>query len=442
VLAETEQERLAMSSNMLSIRDNRTGKQYEVQIRPGAIAAAELRRIRISEEDAGLMSYDPAYVNTASCQSRITMIDGEQGSLHYRGYPIEQLAEQCCYLEVSYLLLHGALPSRRQLNSWMGEVRGHTMLPGHSKKLLAGFRRYAQPMGMLVSTVAALSTFYSDSRGVEDPEGRKLQAYRLVSKMPTIAAYAYRHNQGLPFVSPDKELSYIRNLMNMMFKTPAIKYRSDPVLERALDILLVLHADHEQNCSTNVMRSVGSSHADPYLCTAAAAAALSGPLHGGANTQVWRMLRKIGSKQHVPEYIRRVKAEEVPLLGFGHRVYKNYDPRARIIKQVAREILQLSEKDSLLGIALELEKIVLEDDYFISRRLYPKVELYSGIVYHAIGFPVEMFPVLFAVARTTGWLAHWEEMLQDPEQKMARPRQLYLGPGRRDVLPIESRTDE
>jgi citrate synthase len=385
------------------------------------------------------MSYDPAFVNTASCRSAITLIDGERGILRYRGYPIEQLAQRCSYLEVADLLLHGELPTRSELDAWQEEVTNHRMLHENTKKLMEGFHHDAHPMGMLVSTVAALSTFYPDAKEIGDRASRCRQIQRLVGKMPTIAAYTYRHNLGLPYVYPDNELSYTGNLLGMMFKMTEAKYRPHPVLERALDVLFILHADHEQNCSTNAMRSVGSSHADPYVCTAAAAAALYGPLHGGANEQVLRMLQEIGTKERVPDMIRRVKAKEALLMGFGHRVYKNYDPRARIIKQVAEEVFEVTGRSPLLEIALELERIALEDDYFVSRKLYPNVDFYSGIIYQAMRFPVEMFPVLFAIPRTSGWLAQWEEMLQDPEQKIARPRQHYVGPEERTVVPIEQR---
>jgi citrate synthase len=429
-----------MASDTLSIEDNRNRQRYEIEIRDGAIPAAALKRIRVAEADPGLLSYDPALVNTAVCQSKITSIDAGQGQLRYRGYPVEQLAERCAYSEVVYLLLQGELPTRAQLKSWTEEIKAQMILPNDIKRLIQSFRRDANPMGMLVSAVAALSTWYPEAARVEDPRVRKLQIHRLIGSMATIAGYAYLHNRGLSLSSPDNNGGYIRHLLTLMFRTSESSDQPGSAAERALEMLFILHADHEQNCSTSAMRSVGSAHADPYLCTAAAAAALSGTLHGAANTLVWRMLREIGSKQAVPDYIRRVKLGEVPLLGFQHSVYEYYDPRARLIKQVALEVLELSREEALLGIALELERIVLEDDYFVARKLYPKVEFYSGIVYEAIGFPVEMFPVLFAVARTGGWLAHWEEMLQDPEQKMMRPRQLYLGPKARAFLPIESRS--
>ena len=393
----------------------------------------------MDEDDFGLMSYDPAFLNTASTRSRITFIDGERGILRYRGYPIEVLAERSTYLEVAYLLLHGELPTRSQLESWTYEIMHHTFIHESIKKFLDGFHYDAHPMGMLIGTVGALSTFYPEAKHIHDPAVRRRQIVRLIAKMPTIAAFAYRHSRGLPYVYPDNELSYTGNFLNMLFKTTELKYKPNPVLERALDVLFILHADHEQNCSTNVMRSIGSSHVDPYSAVAGAAAALYGPLHGGANEQVLRMLQEIGSKDRVPAYIRRVKAGEVLLMGFGHRVYKNYDPRAKIIKQVAYEVFEVTGTNPLLDIALELERIALEDEYFVTRRLYPNVDFYSGLIYQAMGFPVEMFPVLFAIPRTSGWLAHWEEMLQDPEQKISRPRQIYDGPDIRDYVPLEER---
>jgi citrate synthase len=426
-----------MPNNTLDITDNRTGKTYTLPVCYNAIRAPELRQIKVSEEDDGLMSYDPAFLNTASCCSKITYIDGERGILRYRGYPIEQLAERCTYLEVAYLLLYGELPNRVQLADWTEHITRHTMLHENTKKLMEGFHHDAHPMGMLVSTVAALSTFYPDAKNVLDPESRRLQIYRLIGKMPTIAAYAYRHSLGMPYVYPDNHLHYTGNLLNMMFKMADLKYKPNSVLEHALDVLFILHADHEQNCSTNAMRNVGSSQADPYICTAAAASALYGPLHGGANEQVLRMLQEIGSKDRVPEYIRRVKAKEVLLMGFGHRVYKNYDPRARVIKRTADAVFEVTGKNPLLEIALELERIALQDEYFVSRKLYPNVDFYSGIIYQAMGFPTDMFPVLFAIPRTSGWLAQWEELLTDPEQKIARPRQIYLGSEEREILHIE-----
>jgi citrate synthase len=425
----------------LNIIDSRTGKEYPIPIANGAIKTMDLRQIKISEDDFGLMTYDPAFMNTASCKSTVTFIDGDKGILRYRGYPIEQLAEKCTYLEVAYLLINGALPTKSQLDEWTHNVTHHTMLHENIKKFMEGFHPDAHPMGMLITTVAALSTFYSDAKNIFDGESRKLQAFRLVGKMPTIGAYGYRHRSGLPYVYPDNELSYTGNFLNMMYKMTELKYKPSPVLERALDILFILHADHEQNCSANVMRSTGSSHADPFVSTAAAAAALYGPLHGGANEQVLRMLEGIGSKAKVPAFIKEVKEGkgEKRLMGFGHRVYKNYDPRAKIIKQAAEQVFEETGRNPLLDIAIELERIALQDDYFVKRKLYPNVDFYSGIFYQAMGFPTDAFTVLFAIPRTSGWFAQWQEMLLDPEQKIARPRQLYLGSEKRDVVAIELR---
>ncbi|MCL6551517.1 MAG: citrate synthase [Firmicutes bacterium] len=435
-----------MGKDTLSITDNRTGKTYELPIVYGtyprygaAIRAIDLRQIRVDDDDFGLMVYDPAFLNTASTRSAITFIDGERGILRYRGYPIEVLAERSTYLEVAYLLLHGELPTRAELDAWTDEITHHTFIHESVKKFLDGFHYDAHPMGKLIGTVAALSTFYPEAKQIHDPAVRRKQIVRLIAKMPTIAAFAYRHSRGLPYAYPDNDLSYTGNFLNMLFKTTEVKYTPHPVLERALDVLFILHADHEQNCSTNAMRGIGSSHADPYVALAGAAAALYGPLHGGANEQVLRMLQEIGSKDRVGAYLRRVKAGEVLLMGFGHRVYKHYDPRARIIKRVADEVFAVTGVNPLLEIALELERIALEDDYFVTRRLYPNVDFYSGIIYQAMGFPVEMFPVLFAIPRTSGWLAQWEEMLRDPEQKISRPRQLYDGPDLREYVPIEAR---
>jgi len=431
-----------MSADTLTVIDNRTGKKYELQIENGAIEAKDLRQIKESEDDFGLMSYDPAFMNTASCKSSITFIDGDKGILRYRGYPIEQLAEQCTYLEVAYLLLYGELPTQEQLNDWGWNITHHTFIHENIKKLMDGFHYDAHPMGMLVATTGALSTFYEEAKNIFDAETRKKQIYRLIAKMPTLAAFAYRHSVGLPYAYPDNDLSYTGNFLNMMFKTTEVKYQPSPVLERALDVLFILHADHEQNCSTNAMRSIGSSHTDPYSAVAGAAAALYGPLHGGANEAVLRMLNEIGSKDRVPEYIQRVKNGDFRLMGFGHRIYKNYDPRARIIKQIAHEVFEVTGRNPILDIALELERIALEDDYFIQRKLYPNVDFYSGIIYQAMKFPVDIFPVLFAIPRTCGWLAQWEEMLLDSEQKIARPRQIYLGQDERDYVPIEKRGDK
>ena len=428
-----------MTPESLTIIYNRTGKQYELKIDNGTISAMALRQIKVSEDDFGLMTYDPAFMNTASCKSRITFIDGDKGILEYRGFPIDALAEKSSYLEVAYLLLHGELPTDSQLKQWTNNITYHTFINENIKKVMDGFHYNAHPMGMFEATLGALSTFYPDSKDIFDVDCRWKQIYRLIAKVPTIAAFAFRHRIGMQYAYPDNDLSYEGNFLNMMFKTTELKYQPDPVLERALSVLFILHADHEQNCSTNAMRSIGSAHTDPFSALAGAAAALYGPLHGGANEMVLRMLKEIGSKDKVPEYIKRVKAGEFRLMGFGHRVYKNYDPRARIIKQVAYEVFEVTGKDPLLDIALELERIALEDDYFVKRRLYPNVDFYSGIIYQAMSFPVDMFPVLFAIPRTSGWLAQWAEMLDDPEQKIARPRQIYLGVRNRHYVPIERR---
>jgi citrate synthase len=430
---------MSASKDTLTITDNRTGRQYEVPVTDGTIRAMDLRKIKTDDEDFGLMTYDPAFMNTASCKSTITYIDGDRGVLEYRGYPIEQLAERSNYLEVAYLLLHGELPNEKQLEDWKWHITHHTFLNENIKKVLDGFHYNAHPMGMFEAMVAALSTFYPEAKNIEDPACRRKQIYRLIAKVPTIAAFAFRHRVGLPYVYPDNDLSYEGNFLNMMFKTTELKYEPNPVLERAISVLFILHADHEQNCSTNAMRSIGSAHTDPYSALAGAAAALYGPLHGGANEAVLRMLNEIGSIDHVPEYVRRVKAGEFRLMGFGHRVYKNYDPRARIIKQIAYEVFDVTGKDPLLDLALELERIALEDEYFVKRKLYPNVDFYSGIIYRAMKFPVDMFPVLFAIPRTSGWLAQWVELLEDPEQKIARPRQIYLGARTRDYIPMSQR---
>src|SRR3989440_3191256 len=423
----------------LTITDNRTGKSYEVPITHGTIRAMDLRQIKVDPKEFGMMSYDPAFNNTASCVSRITYIDGDEGILRYRGYPIEELAEKSTYLETAYLLLHGELPTETQLKDWAWHIVHHTFIHESIKKFLDGFHYDAHPMGMMISTIAALSTFYHDAKDILNEESRRKQTYRLIGKMPTIAAFSYRHSLGMPFVYPDNELSYPGNFLNMLFRTTESRYRPNPTLEHALDILFILHADHEQNCSTNTIRGVGSSHVDPYSATAAAIAALYGPLHGGANEEVLRMLMQIGSIQKVPDFIKRVKTGEVKLMGFGHRVYKNYDPRARIIKHIAYEVFELMGKNPLLEIALECERIALEDEYFVKRKLYPNVDFYSGLIYQAMKFPMDMFPVLFAIPRVSGWLAQWEEMLQDPDQKIARPRQIFTGPQRRDFVEIEKR---
>jgi len=428
-----------MENETLSVVDNRTSKSYTIPLFKGNVRAMDLRQIKTGPDDFGVMSYDPAFLNTASCQSSITFIDGDKGILRYRGYPIEQLAEKCSFLEVAYLVLFGELPTAAQYKGWVDQVTRHTMLHETTKNFLEGFRYDAHPMGMFISTVAALSTVYPEARNVLDPESRKLQIYRLIGKVPTIAAYCYRHSLGYPYVYPDNELSYTENFMNMMWKMVEPKYQANPALARALDILFILHADHEQNCSANVMRSVGSSQADPFVATAAAAAGLSGPLHGGANEEVLKMLDEIGSKDRVKEYVDGVKAGHGKLMGFGHRIYKNYDPRARIIKWAAERVFEVTGRNTRLDIALELERIALEDEYFIKRKLYPNVDFYSGIIYQAMGFKPEIFTVLFAIPRTAGWLAQWQEMIQDPEQKIARPRQIYTGYVVRDVVPLEKR---
>ena len=423
----------------LTIIDNRTGLRYEVPVHQGTIRSMDLRKIQTAPADFGLMGYDPAFMNTASCRSAITFIDGDQGILRYRGYPIEQLAEKCSFLEVAYLLLFGELPTAAELTQWVDTITHHTMIHETTKKFLEGFRYDAHPMGMFISTVAALSTVYPESRNVHDSAVRQLQIERLIGKVPTIAAYTYRHGLGYPYVYPDNELSYTANFMNMLFKMVEPKYQANPMLARALDILFILHADHEQNCSANVMRAVGSSQADPFVSVAAAAAALSGPLHGGANESVLKMLDEIGSKDRVYPYLEQVKAGHGKLMGFGHRIYKNYDPRARIIKWTADQVFQVTGKNPKLEIALELERIALDDEYFVKRKLYPNVDFYSGIIYQAMGFQPDLFTVLFAIPRTVGWLAQWQEMLQDPEQKISRPRQVYIGKDAREFLPIEQR---
>jgi citrate synthase len=429
-----------MSSETLTITDNRTGKQYDVPIENGTIKAMDLRQIKASADDFGLMTYDPAFMNTASCKSRITFIDGDKGILEYRGYPIDQLAEQSNYLEVAYLLLHGQLPTESELRDWTWNITHHTFINESIKKVIDGFHYNAHPMGMFEATLGALSTFYPDAKDIFNEECRRKQIYRLIAKVPTIAAFAFRHRIGMQYSYPDNDLSYEGNFLNMMFKTTELKYQPDPVLEHALSVLFILHADHEQNCSTNAMRSIGSAHTDPFSALGGAAAALYGPLHGGANEMVLRMLKEIGSVDKVPEYVKRVKAGEFRLMGFGHRVYKNYDPRARIIKQVAYEVFEVTGKDPLLDIALELERIALEDEYFVKRRLYPNVDFYSGIIYQAMRFPLDMFPVLFAIPRTSGWLAQWVELLEDADQKIARPRQIYLGDRTRDYVPLDKRS--
>ena len=426
--------------NSLSIRDNRTGRDYEVEILDGdVIRAMDLRQIRVNDGDFGMMAYDPAFTNTASTRSSVTFIDGERGILRYRGYPIEQLAERSTHLEVAYLLLKGELPTQSELDDFVHDVTFHTYVHENITEMLAGFRYDAHAMGMMISAVAALSTFYPEAKDIQDPAARWQQIIRIVGKMPTLAAYAYRHHRGLPYVYPENELSYTANFLNMLFRIGTRDYRPSPVLEKALDILFILHADHEQNCSTSTMRVVASSNADPYSAMAGAMAALYGPLHGGANEAVLRMLNRIGSVDQIPAFLEGVKRKEERLMGFGHRVYKAYDPRASIIKRTADEVFEVTGRNHLLDIALELEKIALNEDFFVERNLYPNVDFYSGIIYQAMGFPVEMFPVLFAIPRTVGWLAQWEEMLIDPERRIARPRQIFVGAEERDYVPIGDR---
>src|SRR6202163_384369 len=429
-----------MSRETITVIDNRTGKSYELPITDDTIRAIDLRQIKVAPDDFGMMSYDPAFSNTALCTSKITFIDGDKGILRYRGYSIEELAEKSTYIETAYLILYGELPDKSQLADWSYNITHHTFIHESIKKFLDGFHYDAHPMGMLISTVAALSTFYPDAKDIFNLDSRRKQTYRLIGKMPTLAAFAYRHSLGMPYVYPDNDLSYCGNFLNMLFRTTELKYRPNPTLERALDILFILHADHEQNCSANAMRCVGSSHVDPYSACAAATAALYGPLHGGANEEVLRMLMDIGTIGNVPAYIKRVKAGEKRLMGFGHRIYKNYDPRARIIKRISSEVFEVMGKNPLLEIALEVERIALEDDYFVSRKLYPNVDFYTGLIYQSMGFPVTMFPVLFAIPRTSGWIAQWEEMLLDPEQKIARPRQVYLGYDLRPYAPLDKRS--
>ena len=428
-------------ADTLTVVDNRTGKTYELPIQDGTVRAMDLRQIKMAPDDFGLMTYDPAFMNTANCHSAITFIDGDKGILLYRGYPIEQLAEDSDYLETAYLTLFGELPTASQQQAWVREITNHTMLHENIKKFMEGFQYDAHPMGIFLSTVGALSTFYPDAKQIFDKPSRLRQTHRLIAKVPSIAAYAFRHSIGRPYIYPDNELSFTGNFLNMLFKMTELKYHPNPVLARALDVLFILHADHEQNCSTTVMRNIGSSHVDPYSALAGAAAALYGPLHGGANEAVLRMLEEIGSVSRVPEFIKRVKAGDgnVRLMGFGHRVYKSYDPRAKVIKRIADLVFALTGKNPLLEIALELERIALNDDYIVTRKLYPNVDFYSGLIYQAMGFPVEMFPVLFAIPRTAGWIAQWEEMLLDPDQKIARPRQIYTGPVQRDYVTREKR---
>jgi citrate synthase len=429
-----------MAQDTLTVTDNRTGQTYTLPVEKGTVRAMDLRQIKTGPDDFGLMTYDPAFMNTASCRSSITFIDGDRGILRYRGYPIEVLAERCSFLEVAYLLLFGELPNKDESKNWVCDITHHTMLHETTKRFMEGFRHSAHPMAMLVSTVAALATVYPEAKNISDPDNRLLQIKRLIAKMPSIAAMSYRHNLGYPYVYPDNDLTYAENFMNMLWKMVEPKYLANPVLARALDILFILHADHEQNCSTNAMRSVGSAHTDPYLATAAAAAALAGPLHGGANEEVLKMLDEIGSKNNVPAFIKKIKDGHGKLMGFGHRVYKNYDPRAKIIKWTSEQVFGVTGRNPKLEIALELERIALEDDYFIKRKLYPNVDFYSGIIYQAMGFRPEMFTVLFAIPRTVGWLAQWQEMLADPEQKIARPRQIYTGEPERTLIPEKNVT--
>jgi citrate synthase len=428
-----------VAKDTLSITDNRTGKTYELPVENDTIRAMDLRQIKVNDDDFGMMSYDPAFGNTASCISKVTYIDGDNGVLMYRGYPIEQLAEKSNYLEVAYLLLNGELPTKKEYDDWVYNIIHHTIIHENIKKFMDGFRYDAHPMGMLLGTVGALSTFYPEAKDIFNKEVRDIQVHRLIAKMPTMAAFAYRHTQGMPYAYPDNDLSYAGNFLNMMFKMTELKYEPDPVIEKAVDILFILHADHEQNCSASAMRNVGSSLPDPYSATAAAIAGLYGPLHGGANEGVLQMLKEIGSVKNIPEYIKRAKAGEFRLMGFGHRVYKSYDPRAKIIKKAAYDVFEVKGKNPLLDIALELERIALEDDYFVERKLYPNVDFYSGLIYQSMGIPVDMFTVLFAIARTSGWLAQWIELLEDPERRIARPRQVYLGEKGRKYVPISKR---
>jgi len=424
----------------VTIIDNRTGKSYELPISEGTIRGLDLRQVKLDEEDFGLMSYDPGYANVAACKSAITYLDGDRGILQYRGYPIEQLAERSTYLEVAYLLVHGELPDRGRLEQWTHEVTIHTFVHENVKGFMQGFRHDAHPMGMLLCAVGALSTFYPDAKEIDDPELRNLQTIRLIAKMPTLAAFAFRHSRGQPYIYPDNELSYPGNFLSMMYKMSELRYEPDPRLERALDVLFILHADHEQNCSTSAVRGVGSSRVDPYSAIAGGIAALYGPLHGGANEAVLKMLGRIERKENIPDFLRGVEEGKERLMGFGHRVYKNYDPRAKIIKRAAEDVFEVTgTRNPLLDIALELERIALEDEYFISRKLYPNVDFYSGLIYESLGLPVEMFPVMFAIGRTAGWVANWLEQVGDREQRIARPRQIYTGVRDRDYIPVEQR---
>ncbi len=428
-----------MASESLTVTDNRTGKTYELPIEDGTIRGLDLRQIKVSEDEFGLMSYDPAFTNTASCRSAVTYIDGAAGILEHRGYSIDQLSERSSFLETAYLLIFGELPTGPQLDRWTFDITHHTFVHEDLKQFFEGFRYDAHPMGMLLAGVGALSTFYPDAKQISDPEERYMAAVRLIAKVPTLAAFSYRHNMGLPYVYPDNDLNFAENFLSMMFKTTEDKHLPKPVLSRVLDVLFILHADHEQNCSTNAVRGVGSSGVDPYSAVAAGVAALYGPLHGGANEAVLRMLRRISSPDNVPDFLARVKDREEKLMGFGHRVYKNYDPRARIIQQHLDEVFEATEYNPLVEIARELEKRALEDEYFTSRKLYPNVDFYSGIIYEALGIPTNMFTVIFAIPRTAGWVAQWMEMQEDPETKIARPRQVYTGEREREYVPIDER---
>jgi citrate synthase len=427
------------STETLTITDNRTGQSYEVPIADGTIKASDIGKIKQADGEGGLAVYDPGFVNTASCRSAVTFIDGDKGILEYRGYPIEQLAEKSNFLEVSYLLIHGDLPTKEQYDSWVHEITYHTFVHENVRSFMEGFRYDAHPMGMLLASVGALSTFYPESRNISDADNRHMQVVRLIAKMPTLGAWSFRHAQGKPYVYPDNELSYTANFLGMLFKMSESKFEADPRLVKALDVLFILHADHEQNCSTNAVRSVGSSQVDPYSATAAGIAALYGPLHGGANESVLRMLRRIGSVENIPAFIEGVKEGKEKLMGFGHRVYKNFDPRAKIIKKACDDVFEVTGVNPLLEIAQELERIALEDEYFIKRKLYPNVDFYSGLIYEALQFPPEMFTVLFAIGRTPGWLAQWLELVQDKEQKIARPKQIYTGARTLDFVPASER---
>jgi citrate synthase len=429
----------AEAGDTLTVIDNRTGRSYEIPIVDGAIRSLDLRQIRTSDKDFGLLAYDPAFMNTASCRSAITFLDGDAGVLEYRGYPIEQLAEHSSYLEVAYLLVHGELPTKAQLEEWTHLITIHTFVHENVKEFMHGFRHNSHPMGMLLGAVGALSTFYPDASQIHDPESRAIQTIRLIAKMPTLAAFSYRHNMGMPYVYPDNDLNYAGNLLGMLYKMTELKYQPDPRIARALDVLFILHADHEQNCSTSAVRAIGSSLVDPYSAVAGGIAALYGPSHGGANEEVVRMLHRIATKENIPDFIAGVKAGRERLIGFGHRVYKNYDPRARIIKRACDDVFAVTGTNPLLAIATELERIALEDEYFVSRKLYPNVDFYSGLIYEALGMPMSMFPVMFAIGRTSGWIAQWLEMVQDSEQKIARPRQIYTGERSREYVPLEMR---